>query len=106
MGRSGAKLREQRDVSALRRCAAERQLEVDGLARREGAPTKEHGSRALVEATGLRRLVDLDDRLLDGADAGHERAAIELDKPDASPPPAAERDGYRRGGDTEVADRQ
>ena len=97
----GAKLREQRDVGALRRRAAERQLEVDRLAWPERPPTEEDGSRALVEAAGLRWLVDLDDRLLDRADAGDEHAAIELGKPDASPRPAAERDRYRRGADAE-----
>ena len=88
-------LAEQCDVGALRRCAPERKLEVHRLTRSQRPPAEEDSSRPLVEAAGFRRLVDLDDRTLDRPDAGDERAAVELRQPDASPRPAAERDGDR-----------
>ena len=68
----------------------------------ERSPAKQDGSRALVEAAGLRRLVDLDDRPLDGADPRDEHAAIELGEPETPPRPAAERDRHGHRADAEL----
>ena len=87
---------DEREPRALRRRRTPgRELEEHALARPHGPPPqhgREHAGRERPDAS---RLVGLDHRILGGADARKQHAAIERVQPAASPPPARNRERAR-----------
>ena len=108
-GPGGApQLAEQLQPGPLRRRSTERELEQDGLVGPQRSPAEHERPHPLVEGPRSRRLVDLDQRPLEGADPRREHAVVELAEPRAPPTPGDghERRGDRRPSNTRVAGRE
>ena len=84
------------EQGALRRCAPERKLQQNRLAKTKSAEATDIGGYAHGEARRARRAGDDEQRSLGGVDARKQDAAIESVEARASPPPAGEKENRKK----------